>query len=82
MGTNQREDSMEHKRIGMGIGRELVPPGRCTMVLGTISLQGAGKKLGKIGEKRKKIATTKAQDRRGDVARGRLDLGHIAQEEA
>ena len=81
MGTNQREDSMEHKRIGMEIGRELVPPGRCTMVLGTDSLQGAGKRLGKDGEKRKKRATTMTQGRRDNVARGNLVLEHTAQEE-
>ena len=80
MGTNQREDSMGHKLIGTGTGRVLVPPGRCTMVLGTDSLQEAGKRLGKDGKKRKKMATTMTQGRRDGVARGKHVLEHTALE--
>ena len=82
MGTNQREDSMESKLIGTGIGREVVPPGRCTMVLGTDSLRGTGMRLGEDGETRKNTAITTTQERGDGVARGKLGLGHTAQEGA
>ena len=82
MGTNRREDSMERKLIGTGIGREVVPPGRCTMVLGTDSLRGAGMRLGRNGETKKKMATTVTRGRRDGAARGKLVLGHTAQEGA
>ena len=82
MGTNQREDSMGHKLIGTGTGRVLVPPGRCTMVLGTDSLHGAGKRLGKDGKKRKKMATTVTRGRRDGAARDRHAPAYTAPEEA
>ena len=53
MGTNQREDNMEHKLIGTGRGREMVPPGRCTEVLGTPPLKGTGGGLGKPEKKKR-----------------------------
>ena len=81
MGTNQREDSMEHKLIGTRRGRELVPPGRCTIVLGIDPLQGEGRRLGKDGKKRKKTAITMTQDRRDGAARGKLVLERTAQGE-
>ena len=82
MGTNRRKDSMECNSIGTGIGREVVPPGCCTEVLGTDSLRGAGMRLGKDGETRKKMATIMTRGRRDGAAREKLVLGHTAQEGA
>ena len=46
MGSNQRKDNMEHKLIGTGHGREIVPPDHCTRVLGTSTLGATGRDRG------------------------------------